>query len=85
MDEGTISAKDILPITSFAYGPLINGMEGQANFSIGQLKCFGKVNFITVFCISFLAPLMFYFCLSQKFKSTNKITLFFISLRLAIL
>ena len=51
MDEGTISAKDILPITSFAYGPLIN--EGQANFSIGQLKCFGKVNFITVFCISF--------------------------------
>ena len=34
---------------------------------------------LTVFCISFLAPLMFYFCLSQKFKSTNKITLFFIS------
>ena len=49
MDEGTISAKDILPITSFAYGPL----EGQANFSIGQLKCFGKVNFITVFVFLF--------------------------------
>ena len=40
MDEGTISAQDILPITSLAYGPLVNG---QANFSIGNLKCSGSV------------------------------------------
>ncbi len=33
----------------------------------------------TVFIISFLAPLIFYFCLIQKFKHTDKIILFFIS------
>ncbi len=32
-----------------------------------------------VFCISFLAPLIFYICLTQKFKHTDKTILFFIS------
>ena len=39
-DEGTITAKDILPITSMAYGPLVFDIE-RANFSIGRLKCSG--------------------------------------------
>ena len=34
---------------------------------------------ISVFCFSFLAPLTFYLCLLQRFKSVDKITLFFIS------
>jgi len=33
----------------------------------------------TVFCISFLAPVIFYFCLVQKFKNIDKTILFFIS------
>ena len=33
----------------------------------------------TVFCISFSAPLIFYICLTQKFKHIDKTTLFFIS------
>ena len=33
----------------------------------------------TAFCISFLAPLIFYFCLMQKFKNIDKTILFFIS------
>ena len=33
----------------------------------------------TVFCISFLAPLIFYICLTQKFKNIDKTILFFIS------
>ena len=33
----------------------------------------------TVFCISFLAPVIFYFCLIQKFKNIDKTILFFIS------
>ena len=33
----------------------------------------------TVFFISFLAPLIFYFCLTQRFKHTDKTILFFIS------
>ena len=33
----------------------------------------------TVFCISFLAPLIFYMCLVQKFKDVDKTILFFIS------
>ena len=40
-DEGTITAKDILPITSFAYGPLSFEIE-RANVTIGRLKCSGK-------------------------------------------
>ena len=34
---------------------------------------------LTVFCISFLAPVIFYFCLIQKFKNIDKTILFFIS------
>jgi hypothetical protein len=34
---------------------------------------------VTVFCISFLAPLVFYICLRQKFKNIDKTILFFIS------
>ena len=34
---------------------------------------------LTVFCISFLAPLIFYICLTQKFKHIDKTILFFIS------
>jgi len=34
---------------------------------------------LTVFCISFLAPLIFYICLAQKFKDIDKTILFFIS------
>ena len=33
----------------------------------------------TVFCISFSAPLIFYICLTQKFKHIDKTILFFIS------
>ena len=33
----------------------------------------------TVFCISFSAPLIFYICLTQKFKNVDKTILFFIS------
>ena len=33
----------------------------------------------TVFCISLLAPLIFYICLTQKFKNIDKTILFFIS------
>ena len=34
---------------------------------------------ITVFCISFISPLIFYICLRQKFKNIDKTILFFIS------
>ena len=33
----------------------------------------------TAFCISFFTPLIFYFCLMQKFKNIDKTILFFIS------
>ncbi len=39
-DNGVITAKEILPITGFAYGPLDFDAE-QANFTIGRLKCSG--------------------------------------------
>ena len=41
-DEGIITAKDILPISSVVYGPLVFNAE-VANFTIGPLKCSGKV------------------------------------------
>jgi hypothetical protein len=40
-DVGTITAKDILPITGFSYGPLTYDSE-MANITIGHLKCSGK-------------------------------------------
>ena len=40
IDQGTITAKHLLPITSFAYGPLVYEIE-RANFTIGRLKCSG--------------------------------------------
>jgi hypothetical protein len=40
-DIGTITAKDILPITGFSYGPLTYDSE-MANITIGRLKCSGK-------------------------------------------
>ena len=40
-DEGIITAKEILPIQSVAYGPLAFASE-TANFTIGPLKCSGK-------------------------------------------
>ena len=33
----------------------------------------------TVFCISFLGPIIFYLCLKQRFKDVDKFILFFIS------
>ena len=33
----------------------------------------------TVFCISFIGPIIFYLCLKQRFKDTDKFILFFIS------
>ncbi len=39
-DDGIITAKDLLPVTSFNYGPLEFDIE-QANFTIGRLKCSG--------------------------------------------
>ncbi len=39
-DSGEITAKDFLPITGFAYGPLEFDIE-QANFTIGRLRCSG--------------------------------------------
>jgi hypothetical protein len=40
MDSGAITAKAILPITGFSYGPLKFDVE-QANFTIGRLRCLG--------------------------------------------
>ena len=39
-DEGTITDKDLLPITEFAYGPMKYDLE-QAKVTIGSLKCSG--------------------------------------------
>jgi hypothetical protein len=40
IDSGAITAKEILPITGFTYGPLKFDAE-QANFTIGRLRCLG--------------------------------------------
>jgi hypothetical protein len=34
---------------------------------------------ITVFCISLIAPIIFYLCLKQRFNNTNNLILFFLS------
>ena len=39
-DSGRITAKDLLPIQSFSYGPLIYDLE-RANVTIGRLTCSG--------------------------------------------
>ena len=40
-DQGRITAKSMLPITRFSYGPLIFA-NGQADVQIGKLICSGK-------------------------------------------
>ena len=40
LDSGRITAKDLLPIQSFSYGPLIYDLE-RANVTIGRLICSG--------------------------------------------
>ena len=42
VDEGTITDKDLLPITEFSYGPMKYDLE-QAKVSIGSLKCSGRL------------------------------------------
>jgi hypothetical protein len=39
-DQGVITAKDVLPIKAFSYGPLTFDSE-MANITIGRLKCSG--------------------------------------------
>jgi hypothetical protein len=41
-DQGVITAKDILPIQAFSYGPLTYDSE-MANITIGRLKCSGTI------------------------------------------
>ena len=41
-DSGVINSKDVLPITGVTYGPLTFELE-QANFTIGPLRCSGKM------------------------------------------
>ena len=43
VDEGTITDKDLLPMTGFTYGPMKYDLE-QAKISIGSLKCSGRLN-----------------------------------------
>ena len=43
MDEGYITAKDILPITELFYGPMLYSAE-RANFTVGKLYCSGNDN-----------------------------------------
>ena len=40
-DDGIITAKDLLPIKAFNYGPLIYDLE-RANVTVGRLKCSGN-------------------------------------------
>jgi hypothetical protein len=40
-DQGIITAKEILPVMAFSYGPLNYEIE-MANITIGRLKCSGK-------------------------------------------
>ena len=40
-DNGRITAKDLLPIKSFSYGPLVYDIE-RANVTIGRLSCSGN-------------------------------------------
>ena len=40
-DVGRITAKELLPIASFHYGPLIFDLE-RANFTLGRLTCSGN-------------------------------------------
>ena len=41
-DDGKITAKDLLPMTQVFYGPLLYDIE-NANFTIGRLRCTGKL------------------------------------------
>ena len=41
-DDGFITVKEILPLTEVFYGPLLYDIE-RANFTIGRLKCSGKI------------------------------------------
>ncbi len=40
-DEGTITAKELLPINSVVYGPLPLPIE-MANYTVGPLRCSGN-------------------------------------------
>ena len=42
-DQGRITAKQLLPISRFVYGPLVFA-NGEANVQIGKLICSGKGN-----------------------------------------
>ncbi len=55
--------------------PLIYILHAYLNPLISNIDSYR----LTVFILSFLAPIIFFICLIQKFKNTNKIILFFIS------
>ena len=50
-DQGRITAKSLLPISRFTYGPLIFA-NGQAKVQIGKLICSGKGNNFTYSTLS---------------------------------
>ncbi len=55
--------------------PLIYILHAYLNPFISDLDSYR----LTVFILSFIAPVIFYICLIQKFTNTNKVILFFIS------